>query len=42
MIEKLEHMLGEILAILYVHPSIVLSFFSLISKVFINIQEYEY
>ena len=35
--DTLEHMVGETLVILYVHPLIFLRFFSLITKVFINI-----
>ena len=36
----LEHMVGEPLVILYVHPLIFLRFFSLITKVFINLHDY--
>ena len=38
--DTLEHMVGKALVILYVHPLIFLIFFSLITKVFINIHKY--
>ena len=38
--DTLEHMVGEIFVILYVHPLIFLRFFSIITKLFINIHEY--
>ena len=38
--DTLVNMVGETLVILYVHPLIFLSFFSLITKVFIYINEY--
>ena len=38
--DTLEHMVGEMFVILYVHPLIFLRFFSFITKVFINIHEY--
>ena len=40
MFDTLEHMVGETLVILYVHPLIFLRFFYFITKVFINIHEY--
>ena len=38
--DTLEHMVGETLVILYVHPLFFLRFFSFFTNVFINIHEY--
>ena len=40
--DTLEHMVGETLIILYVHPLFFSQIFSFITKVLINIHEYAY